>query len=74
MNLIRDKADGLRFGEITAALHDALADDPKPYRSNVKALLANLILYIKIYCTDEIEVYVPGRKSEVVRMRNRAGV
>lgn len=33
----------LYFGEVTAMLHDALLDDPKPYRQDVKTLTLNLI-------------------------------
>ena len=28
------------FGQLTAELHDALVEDPKPYRKDVKTLLA----------------------------------
>lgn len=38
----------LYFGELTAALHSALIDDPKPYRKDVKSLLANLIGWIEL--------------------------
>ncbi len=32
----------MRFGEVTARVHDALADDPKPYRKEVKGLVSIL--------------------------------
>lgn len=35
------------FGAITAALHDVLLNDPKPYRKEVKELLANLLSWIE---------------------------
>lgn len=59
----------LGFGQVSHLLHDALCDDPEPYRQKVKYLLANLYSYLKIYATDELEIYVPGRKSEVIRMK-----
>lgn len=37
----------VRFGEISAKLHEALLDDPKPYRKDVKSLLSNLYDWIK---------------------------
>jgi len=58
----------LGFGQISSLLHDALADDPAPYRQEIKDLQANLYLYIKLYANDEIEVYVPGRRSEVIKL------
>ena len=57
----------LGFGQISRLLHDALADDPAPYRQEIKDLQANLYSYLKLYASDEIEVYMPGRRSEVLR-------
>lgn len=59
----------LGFGQISKLLHDDLADDPAPYRKEIKDLQVNLYSYIKLYAIDEIEVYMPGRRSEVLRLR-----
>jgi hypothetical protein len=59
----------LGFGQISRLLHDALADDPAPYRQEIKGLQANLYSYIKLYASDEIELYIPGRRSEVLRIK-----
>jgi hypothetical protein len=56
------------FGQISSLLHDALADDPGPYRQEVKNLQVNLYSYLKLYASNEIEVYIPGRRSEVLRL------
>lgn len=37
----------LSFGRLSELLHDALLDDPKPYRKDVKQLLANLIGWVQ---------------------------
>lgn len=37
----------LRFGALTKALHDALLDDPAPYRRDVKGLLSNVFEWVK---------------------------
>lgn len=37
----------LRFGTLTRALHDALLDDPAPYRKDVKDFLANIFEWIR---------------------------
>ncbi|WP_351074990.1 phospholipase D family protein [Shewanella sp. CAL98-MNA-CIBAN-0140] len=60
----------LGFGQISSLLHDVLADDPGPYRQEVKNLQINLYLYLKLYATDEVEVYVPGNRSEVIKFKN----
>jgi len=59
----------LGFGQLSRLLHDALADDPAPYRQEIKDLQANLYSYVKLYASDEIEVYMPGRRSEVLRIK-----
>lgn len=38
----------LNFGGITAALHDSVLDDPKPYRKRVKEFVANLYDWMQI--------------------------
>lgn len=58
----------LGFGQLSRLLHDALADDPAPYRQEVKDLQANLYSYLKLYASNEIELYMPGRRSEVLRI------
>lgn len=37
----------LRFGTLTRALHNALLDDPSPYRKDVKEFLANIFEWIQ---------------------------
>ncbi|QBL10514.1 hypothetical protein E0Z06_13755 [Rheinheimera sp. D18] len=59
----------LGFGQISSLLHDKLADDPAPYRQEIKSIQANLYLYIKLYASDDVEVYVPGGRSEVLRVK-----
>ncbi|MGO3407692.1 phospholipase D-like domain-containing protein [Marinomonas sp.] len=67
--LIENHSDrNLGFGQISRLLHDALSDDPAPYRQEIKDLQANLYFYLKLYASDEIEVYMPGRRSEVLRI------
>ncbi|MFY8325230.1 phospholipase D-like domain-containing protein [Pseudoalteromonas sp. ZZD1] len=59
----------LGFGQISRLLHDALADDPAPYRQEIKDLQVNLYSYLKLYASDEVEVYMPGRRSEIIRIK-----
>lgn len=62
----------LGFGQVSQLLHDALTDDPAPYRLDVKFLLSNLYEFIKIYAADEVEIFVPGTKSQVIKLKKRA--
>ena len=48
------------FGAVTAALHDALIQDPKPYRKEVKELLANLLGWIQVLDMDDIIIDIPN--------------
>jgi len=43
--LIEADAHELYFGQLTALLHEALLDDPKPYRRDVKTLVVNLVTW-----------------------------
>lgn len=46
----------VRFGEITSKLHDALIDDPKPYRKDVKDFLSNLYEWVRFLEPEELEI------------------
>jgi hypothetical protein len=56
-----------RFGALSKNLHDALVDDPSPYRSTVKSLLSNLLTYIHETPGIDLGVERP-RHSQVVKM------
>lgn len=62
-----DESVGLSFGELTSRLHSALANDPSPYRRDVKNILSNLYEYINLLARDEYEIYIPGRHSQFIR-------
>jgi hypothetical protein len=67
--LVAHKGDrDLGFGQISSLLHDELCDDPEPYRRDIKDIQANLYEYLSLYASDEIEIYVPGRRSQVLRL------
>jgi len=53
------------FGELSAALHDALADDPKPYRQTVKGLLSNLLGWITVLEIAEVRIDAPRYSQRV---------
>ena len=46
----------VRFGEITAKLHNSLLDDPKPYRKTVKSFVSNIFEWVRYLDPDEIGI------------------
>lgn len=66
---VEGKGGEARFGALTKILHDALADDPSPYRSTVKDLLANLLSYIHSVPGINLGVERP-RHSQIVKVLN----
>ena len=59
----------LYFGELTATLHNELKDDPAPYRSDVKILLANLLAYCQKYAQDLIKIDQPNYSQRVTLIK-----
>jgi hypothetical protein len=55
----------LYFGTLTAALHDALLDDPGPRRSEVKTLLQNLLSWVQLAGLSELNVDRPNYSQRV---------
>lgn len=53
------------FGEIAASLHNSLINDPKPYRKEVKDLLANTLAWIDYLKMDEIRIDIPNYSQRV---------
>ncbi len=54
------------FGELSAALHEIIINDPKPYRKEVKDLLGNLLSWITELNIDDILIDRP-RYSQRIR-------
>jgi len=62
--------DGLFFGAVTSSLHNALLDDPTPYRKDVKGLVQNIYAWVKFLDMQNIVIDQPGRRSERIRISN----
>ena len=62
----------LYFGEMSEIIHNNLLDDPKPYRQNVKLMQANLLSYIKYFKPKNIEIDVPKKYSERIKINETA--
>lgn len=55
------------FGQLSASLHDILADDPSPSRQNVKTFIQNLLNWVSLLNMDEILIDRP-RYSQRIRL------
>jgi hypothetical protein len=62
---MRAQEGGCYFGKATAILHDQLFDDPKPYRQEVKGLLANLLSWIDGLELEEIKIDRPNHSQRI---------
>lgn len=60
------KQGSISFGGLSKALHDALLDDPSPYRTQVKHLVAILFTWAE-RCPDSFEISRP-RHSQVISL------
>lgn len=60
MNTLKENNGCLYFDAITEKLHDSLVSDQKPYRKDVKQLLANLLGLIEFLQMEEIVVDRPN--------------
>ena len=58
------------FGTVTAALHDSLIQDPKPYRKEVKELLANLLGWIQELDMDDMVIDTPNYSQRIKVVSN----
>lgn len=66
-----EENDGcLFFGALTEKLHSVLITDPKPYRREVKLLLANLLRMVEDLEMEEIIIDRPNY-SQRVRLKNK---
>lgn len=46
----------VRFGELTAKLHNSLLDDPRPYRKTVKNFVSNIFEWVRYLNPEEIGI------------------
>lgn len=57
--------DEIYFGELTVKLHNALIDDPKPYRKEVKEILTNLLSWISILKMNDFIIDCPNYSQRI---------
>ncbi len=70
---LREKDGEVYFGNLTNLLHDSLLEDPKPYRKDVKTLVANLLAWCAYMLPQIIVIDVPGHSQRVRLMTEDSG-
>lgn len=65
LNVLKENDGCMYFGAITEKLHNALVSDPKPYRKDVKQLLANFLYLIEMWQMEEIVIDRPNFSQRV---------
>jgi hypothetical protein len=63
--LLKEESKSLRFGAISSRLHDALLNNPKPYRKEVKDLQINLFNWIKYLDLSEFKIEKYNRSESI---------
>lgn len=63
-----ENTEGISYGRLSSIIHDALLDDPAPYRRTVKDLQSNLYGFIREYADDAVHFYTPGNRSEFIKL------
>lgn len=65
LKLLKDNDGEMYFGAVTEKLHNALVTDPKPYRRDVKQMLANLLELIQKLEMDEVVIDRPNHSQRI---------
>lgn len=67
--IIKENNGSINFGGLTHALHNALLEDPKPYRSEVKDLIKNIYSWIRFVGDQKTGIiYDRPNYSEILRI------
>jgi hypothetical protein len=69
VDILKKNGGEMYFGELSAALHDALIDDPRPYRRDVKTLLQNLMGWCEFCVSSEVIIERP-KYSQRIKLIN----
>lgn len=65
LNTLKDNNGVMYFGELSSKLHSTLVTDPKPYRKDVKFLLANLLTIIEQLDMKEVIIDRPNYSKRI---------
>lgn len=65
LKLVKDNDGEMYFGAVTEKLHNTLVTDPKPYRRDVKQMLANLLDLIEKLGMEEVVIDRPNHSQRI---------
>lgn len=65
LDTLRSHGGCMYFGELSASLHNTVVSDPKPYRKDIKQMLANLLKLIEELEMEEIVIDRPNYSQRV---------
>lgn len=65
LQTLKENNGEMYFGELSAKLHNSLVSDPKPYRKDVKLMLANLLSLIEELDMEEVEIDRPNYSQRI---------
>lgn len=65
LDTLRKNGGCMFFGELSACLHNAVVSDPKPYRRDIKQMLANLLKLIEVLRMEEIVIDRPNYSQRI---------
>ena len=70
--MLTENGGELRNGAVRSLIHDALAEDPKPYRSEVSKITNNIFSWIKLLGPESTGIIcsIPGSHSQVLNLIN----
>ncbi len=63
--LLERESHEIYFGAVSAALHGVILNDPRPFRKDVKDLLANLLNWITVLDMPEIGIDRPNHSQRI---------
>ena len=65
LDTLRKSNGCMYFGELSSSLHNAVVSDPKPYRKDIKKMLANLLRLIEELQMDEVVIDRPNYSQRI---------
>ena len=72
LNTLKENNGCLYFGELSEKLHNAVVSDPKPYRRDIKQMLANLLSLIEQLNLEDIIIDRPNYSQRIMLKNNKA--
>ena len=71
LNTLKENNGCLYFGELSSKLHNAVVSDPKPYRRDIKQMLANLLSLIEQLNLEDLIIDRPNYSQRIMLKNNK---